>query len=278
MGFLTGLQVDTESSEAFKEARKGYLLGSTMSQLNLLCGLRTPRLTHTTIESLSWHFSPWTSTFTDTFWSAITSPYTEIRIAVSDNLRYLSDVRLHPSFTSTDAFLQACHSSEGMQLLTSVDDEYVKRIDELVKSLEHWRSIRVPFAKDAAQPYDSACLTILTWLWTSMNDYRTTTVYPFVQRLLPELMHMQDLQDNKELQNWAKYVLAAMAGLPYPADKVPSILESLLDLFKSSSWRTRLAVLPLLQGTSMRLCVKLKAFTLTYATFSLLLPSAFHPD
>lgn len=32
MGFLTGLQVDTESSEAFKEARKGYLLGSTMSK------------------------------------------------------------------------------------------------------------------------------------------------------------------------------------------------------------------------------------------------------
>lgn len=31
MGFLTKLKIDIDSSEAFKEARKGYLLGSTMS-------------------------------------------------------------------------------------------------------------------------------------------------------------------------------------------------------------------------------------------------------
>ena len=160
-------------------------------------------------------------------------------------------MRLHPSFPSTEAFLEACHSHNGMQLLVSVDNEYVQRIDAVVKSLEHWRSIRQPFAKDAVQPYDAACLTILTWLWASMNDYRIGTVYPFVERLLPELMHMQDLQDNQELQKWASVVLATMAALSYPASMVPAVLDSLLDLFKSPSWRTRLAVLPLLQGEEM---------------------------
>jgi proteasome activator subunit 4 len=134
-----------------------------------------------------------------------------------------------------------------MALLVSVDDEYIRRIDSLVKSLGDYRAIRQPFAKDAVQPYDSACLTILTWLWMVVNDFRVTTVYPFVERLLPELMHMQDIQDNQELQKWAQVVLAAMAALPYPASMVPSVLDSLLDLFKSPSWRTRLAVLPLLQ-------------------------------
>lgn len=32
VNFLTSLSLDVESSEAFKEARKGYLLGSTMSE------------------------------------------------------------------------------------------------------------------------------------------------------------------------------------------------------------------------------------------------------
>lgn len=201
-----------------------------------------------TTESLSWRFSPWADEFADSFWEGITSPYTEVRLAISDNLRYLSEMRLHPSFPSTEAFLEACHSQDGMQLLVSVDTEYVQRIDSVVKSLERWRSIRQPFAKDAVQPYDSACLTILTWLWGSMNDYRIGTVYPFVERLLPELMHMQDLQDNQELQKWASVVLATMAALSYPASMVPAVLDSLLDLFKSPSWRTRLAVLPLLQG------------------------------
>ena len=229
MGFLTGFTVDIESSEAFKEARKGYLIGSTM-------------------KSLSWHFSPWIPQFADTLWSAITSPYTEIRLAISDNLRYLSEMRLHPSFLSTQAFLEACQRRDGMQLLVSVDTEYIKRIENLVTSLTKARSIRIPFAKDAVQPYDAACLTILTWLWGGMNDYRITTIYPFVERLLPELMHMQDMQDNQELQKWAAVVLAAMSALPFPESIVPSVLDSLLALFASPSWRTRLAVLPLLQG------------------------------
>jgi proteasome activator subunit 4 len=170
-----------------------------------------------------------------------------MRLAISDNLRYLNEMRLHPSFPSTEAFLSACQSKNGMALLVSVDEEYIRRIDSLVKSLADYRAIRQPFAKDAVQPYDSACLTILTWLWMVVNDFRVTTVYPFVERLLPELMHMQDIQDNQELQKWAQVVLAAMAALPYPASMVPSVLDSLLDLFKSPSWRTRLAVLPLLQ-------------------------------
>jgi proteasome activator subunit 4 len=156
-------------------------------------------------------------------------------------------MRLHPSFVSTEAFLQACQARDGMRLLNDVDEEYTRRIDELVANLQHWRSIRQPFAKDAIQLYDAACLTILTWLWGGMNDYRITPVYPFVVRLLPELMHMQDIQDNQELQRWAQVVLAAMAGLPYPAHLVSPILQTLLGQFKSSSWRTRLATLPLLQ-------------------------------
>ena len=168
-------------------------------------------------------------------------------MAVSDDLRFMSEIRLHPSFTSTDAFLSACKGREGMRLLNDVDDEYIKRIDSLVRNLADWRSIRKPFAKDAVQPYDAACLTILTWLWSGMNDYRITPIYPFVVRLLPELMRMQDIQDNQELQRWAQVVLAAMAGLPYPGHLVSPVLDTLLSQFKSTSWRTRLAVLPLLQ-------------------------------
>lgn len=198
-------------------------------------------------ESLSWHFQPWLPQFVDPFWGAITSPYTEVRMAVSDDLRFMSEVRLHPSFTSTKAFLDSCKGRQGMRLLNDVDEEYISRIDQLVINLQKWRSVRKPFAKDAVQPYDAACLTILTWLWSGMNDYRITPIYPFIVRLLPELMHMQDLQDNQELQRWSQVVLAAMAGLPYPGHLVAPVLDAFLSQFQSSSWRTRLAVLPLLQ-------------------------------
>lgn len=168
-------------------------------------------------------------------------------MAVSDDLRFMSEVRLHPSFTSTKAFLDSCKGRQGMRLLNDVDEEYISRIDQLVINLQKWRSVRKPFAKDAVQPYDAACLTILTWLWSGMNDYRITPIYPFIVRLLPELMHMQDLQDNQELQRWSQVVLAAMAGLPYPGHLVAPVLDAFLSQFQSSSWRTRLAVLPLLQ-------------------------------
>ena len=194
VAFATRLHIDHQSSEAFGQAKSAYLVGTAM-------------------KALSWHFLPWASWYLEEYWAAIDSPFQEVRLAlrnlatdwgllehapqvrgaVSDNLRHLSELRLHPSFPSTEAFLEHCRKqSKSGVLLLDVDEEYRRRIATLRTSLKHWRDIRQPITT-GAQSYDMAALTVLTWIWSAAMDHRVTTVFPFVLGLLPELFSMQEV-------------------------------------------------------------------------------------
>ena len=68
--------------------------------------------------------------------------------------------------------------------------------------------------------------------------------------LLPELFEMQEVQDHDELKTTAKTVLVGLAGLPYPEPLVEPVLRQLIGLLRdSTSWRVRLDVLPIVQGS-----------------------------
>ena len=181
----------------------------------------------------------------------------QIRGAVTENLRHLSELRLHPSFPSTDAFLAACRDSNGsVRLLQSVDSDYEARIEKVKADLVKWRSERQPSAT-GSQAYDQASLCILLWIWNLTNSFRITPAYPFVTALLPEFFRMQEILDNEELKSTAQTVLASLAGLPYPAELASATLSTLIGLLRtSSSWRVRLDVLPVLQGRCRHLTRK----------------------
>ena len=83
-------------------------------------------------------------------------PFGEVRAAVADNLRHLSELRLHPSYSSVDVFMQECRESTGR--LMSVDQEYLAQIDEFAAKLAAWREVRQSSAQ-GTQSYDKAALT-----------------------------------------------------------------------------------------------------------------------
>lgn len=85
-------------------------------------------------------------------------PYQEVRAAVAENLRNLSELRLHPSFPSVEAFLRDCESATAAHSLMSVDAEYENMIDNFGRKLEQSRAARQP-ASQGTQTYDKAALT-----------------------------------------------------------------------------------------------------------------------
>lgn len=61
---------------------------------------------------------------------------------------------------------------------------------------------------------------------------------------------MMEQLDNTELRNMAKNALGAIASLHFPIPTVRPMMLSLLTLLKTSeSWRVKLDLLPVLQGT-----------------------------
>lgn len=39
-------------------------------------------------------------------------------------------------------------------------------------------------------------LPVLSWIWTSVSDYRISTAFPFITKLLGEFFHCQEILDN----------------------------------------------------------------------------------
>jgi len=230
VSFATSLHLDLRSSAAFAQAKRAFVVS-------------------TTIKSLEWQFEPWARTYEAEYWDALTSPFAEVRSAVSENLRQLAEIRLHPSFRSVDALLERGRASDtGLSLLVDVDAAFRQRVVELRASLERWRAERKP-ASSGSQPYDQAALTVLAWIWAAAQDHRLAVVLPFVETLVPELFCMQEMLDNDELRETARSVLGLVASLPFPASHVRPVMTTLLGLLRTSaSWRVRLDVLPVLQG------------------------------
>ena len=81
--------------------------------------------------------------------------YQEVRSAVSENLRNLSEMRLHPSFASVQEFLKACEAAKDAHSLISVDAEYESMIDGFKSKLQTLREERQPTSQ-GTQAYDRA--------------------------------------------------------------------------------------------------------------------------
>lgn len=226
VNYLTTLVIDPESSAAFSTAKSQDLVGTAM-------------------KALGWHFSPWAPKYIDMYMKHLDHPFGEVRGAVADNLRHLSELRLHPSYSSVDVFLRECRESTGR--LMTVDAAYEAQIDDFAKKLAAWREIRQSSAQ-GTQSYDKASLTILSWIWISVSDFRISTAFPFITKLLPEFFKMQEILDNDDLRATATRVVIGLACLPFPADLAGPLMKQFIGLLKDSpSWRVRLDVLLPLQ-------------------------------
>ncbi|KAI5481022.1 proteasome activator subunit 4 [Pseudohyphozyma bogoriensis] len=228
--YLTSLVIDPESSEAFNTAKRQDLVGTAM-------------------KSLGWHFAPWAPKYIEMYSKYLDHPFGEVRGAVADNLRHLSELRLHPSYSSVEEFVR--ESREGAEdsklSLMRGDAAYQAKIDEFAEKLAGWRAVRQSSAQ-GTQAYDKASLTLLTWIWTSLSDFRISTAFPFIQKLLREFFAMQEILDNNELKKTATRVTISVACLPFPEELARPLMAQFIDLLKNSqSWRVRLDVLQPLQ-------------------------------
>lgn len=137
--FITSMMIDPESSEAFNTAKQQNLVGTAM-------------------KSLGWHFAPWTMRYINMYTQHLDHPFGEVRDAVSENLRYLSEARLHPSYGSVEVFLRETRKASVKDTLMQVDAEYEQRIEEMASKLDEWRKVRQPTAQ-GTQAYDRAAMT-----------------------------------------------------------------------------------------------------------------------
>lgn len=111
------------------------------------------------MKALGWHFSPWAPKYIEMYSAHLDHPFGEVRGAVAENLRHLTELRLHPSYPSVEVFVRESRSDvDDKRGLMKVDTAYEVRIDEFAEKLAAWRAVRQSSAH-GTQTYDKAALT-----------------------------------------------------------------------------------------------------------------------
>lgn len=91
-------------------------------------------------------------------------------------------------------------------------------------------------------------MTVLTWILTSISDFRISTAFPFITRMLPEFFRCSEILDNDELRNLASKLILSVSCLQFPEALARQLMSQFLKLLReSTSWRVRLDALYPLQ-------------------------------
>jgi len=121
----------------------------------------------------------------------------------------------------------------------------MENIVAVVQNLPKWKVERLPPPRTNQSQYDKVGLTLLQWLWSIAHGSTAPLIFRYIMPILPEILHMSELNDSSELQMYATAVLYVLSAVTPPREYVEVILSHFVQAIKSStSWRIRLNALP----------------------------------
>mgnify|MGYP003717667517 CR=1 FL=1 len=101
------------------------------------------------IVSADMKFTPWAQEFIDLYDENFEHDFVEVRLFISESLTDLELLRVHPSFSSVELFLQDCDNNTGS--LLARPEMYRNRLEKLSKQLKQWRMERIPTSQGTSQ-------------------------------------------------------------------------------------------------------------------------------
>lgn len=113
---------------------------------------------------------------------------------------------------------------------------------------------QVSFALYLFQNLDKMKLTnnlfsiVLCWLHEALTHWSLSGTLPYIVPFIHKLFAMQEINDDRDLQNMATRVLNLIARMNYPPNMLSNIIDQFLTILTtSSSWHMRIRALPVLQ-------------------------------
>lgn len=196
-------------------------------------------------DMLAIRFEPLSDRYIQAFFDNAHTQYAEIRGHIAQNIDTILRLQWHPSYASTQAFLEACHTDSDPLKIRHA--RYDARMKQFVESLSRWKLERLPPPRVNQSTYDKVGLTLLHWLWIASHGAQAPMIFAYVVPLLPEILRMSELNDSSELQTYSSAVLYVLSAVTPPAEYIELIADYFIDAVRSStSWRIRLNALPTL--------------------------------
>jgi proteasome activator subunit 4 len=229
---ILSAEFDPTSYAAFSEARKLLFVRALLT-------------------TMTWRALPKSTELLDIYFDNLHHPYKQVREAIGGNINEILQIQWVPSIGSVKELLAFNQSSEpnAATIPISIQDPLLEeKLTKVIENLKIWRQEIEPTATAGSTKYANASKTVLCWLHEALSNWRVAGTYPHILPLLPELFHMQDINDDHDLQTMASGVLNLIAQTSYPHTLVPQMVDTFAHILtESNSWHIRMKALPILQ-------------------------------
>ncbi|KAJ7666470.1 hypothetical protein B0H17DRAFT_1162570 [Mycena rosella] len=196
-------------------------------------------------DGLGVHFAPRADKSINLLFDNANNGYNEIRAHVSAYLHIIISIQWSPTFSSTEALLEACRTSPDPLSLRVT--KYSGHVNQILSQLPKLKEERLPPPRVSQSEYDKIGLTLLQWIWISAYSSHAALIFPYAVPMMPEILRMSELNDSSDLQVYSSAVLYVLSAVAVPEEYVQEILNNYVSAIKSSdSWRIRLHALPAL--------------------------------
>ncbi|KAJ7293229.1 hypothetical protein C8J57DRAFT_19449 [Mycena rebaudengoi] len=226
LDWISSLPLDFAGTSSFEMSKSFFLFGL------LVDGLRV-------------HFRPSADAAVKLLFDNANNGYNEIRAHISTYLHLILRDLWRPTFPSMEALLEACANSDDPLKMRVA--RYSDHVDGIVSQLPRLKEERLPPPRVSHSEYDKIGITLLQWIWICAYSSQAGLIMPYVVPMMPEILHMSELNDSSDLQVYSGAVLYVLSAISLPDVYVHEILGNFVTAIKSStSWRIRLHALPAL--------------------------------
>lgn len=223
--WVANFRLDMDSSAAFKESSKIYLLQQC-------------------IADAGWHFRLEKPILED-FLKHIDHPYKSVREAMGATLATIYKTRYHESYKDVNTLIKAQKDDSPLGIRPyQPTEEFTATIMDVFDRLEVWRKER-PAGQQSQSSYTSGGKTVLLWLNSLLSSYECTKLTKFFPDVFMEqLLHMMDIKEDPELQSLAYHVFRHLPNIPHRQGEDAAFIAALIRIGRTAtSWHQRLRIL-----------------------------------
>ncbi|WVQ81077.1 hypothetical protein IAT38_003199 [Cryptococcus sp. DSM 104549] len=210
---------------------------------------RTVQLVRSVVRCLQWRFNAWADDFAALYFKTVECPYAEVRNLTSAMLNVIDQIKFHPSYPTATALTAEtlADPNDEKDIMHLRSGLFESAFSAAMSKLPELKESRSSGAKAVLSTHDNVALSVLAWLTVELSDVHGVAAFPYIIPVLPEIFALRELNDNIELAKMAGKLLVMITSITPALDLIDPLISRLTDILQSSSsWRTRIHVMPVL--------------------------------
>ncbi|WVQ73567.1 hypothetical protein IAR50_003145 [Cryptococcus sp. DSM 104548] len=210
---------------------------------------RSVQLVRSSLRCLQWRFNAWADDVLAVYFKEVGCGYADVRGLLASVFNAADQFKFHPSYPTAAAFITDIleDAKDEKDIMHIRNARYQPELISIFDSLPELKDSREHGPKAVLSEHDKNAMTALLWMIVELSDVRAGSAFPYIIPILPQIFELREMNDNLELQRTCGRLLAMITSITPALTLIEPLIAKLVQILQdSTSWRTRMNVMPVL--------------------------------